>query len=52
MFDAIDNSDYAFKYATRGRSSNDKLVSDSLNRITQILFKRKPRRSRKRNITS
>ena len=38
MFDAIDNSDYAFKYATRGRSSNDKLVSDSLNRITQILF--------------
>ena len=35
MFDAIDNSDYAFKYATRGRSSNDKLVSDSLNRITR-----------------
>lgn len=30
MFDAIDNSDYAFKYATRGRSSNDKLVSESL----------------------
>ena len=28
MFDAIDNSDYAFKYVTRGRSSNDKLVSD------------------------
>ena len=41
MFDAIDNSDYAFKYATRGRSSNDKLVSDSLNRITQILFQAK-----------
>lgn len=38
MFDAIDNSDYAFKYATRGRSSSDKLVSESLNRITQILF--------------
>ena len=36
-----DNSDYAFKYATRGRSSNDKLVSDSLNRITQILFQAK-----------
>ena len=36
-FDAIDNSDYAFRYATRGRSSNDKLVSESLNRITQIL---------------
>ena len=62
MFDAIDNSDYAFKYATRGRSSNDKLVSDSLNRISSLptlhhsspkyFFKRKPRRSRKRNITS
>lgn len=41
MFDAIDNSDYAFKYATQGRSSNDKLVSESLNRITQILFQAK-----------
>lgn len=41
MFDAIDNSDYAFKYATRGRSSDDKLVSKSLNRITQILFQAK-----------
>ena len=52
MFDAIDNSDYAFKYATRGRSSNDKLVSDSLNASPKYFFKRKPRRSRKRNITS
>lgn len=41
MFDAIDNNDYAFQYATRGRSSNDKLVSQSLNRITQILFQAK-----------
>lgn len=41
MFDAIDNSDYAFQYATRGRSSNDKLVSESLNRITQILLQAK-----------
>lgn len=41
MFDAIDNSDYAFKYATRGHSSDDKLVSKSLNRITQILFQAK-----------
>ena len=41
MFDAIDNSDYAFRYATRGRSSDDKLVSESLNRITQILFQAK-----------
>lgn len=52
MFDAIDNSDYAFKYATRGRSSNDKLVSESLNRITQILFQAKAEATRKRNITS
>ncbi len=41
MFDAIDNSDYAFKYATKGHSSDDKLVSKSLNRITQILFQAK-----------
>lgn len=41
MFDAIDNSDYAFRYAVRGRSSNDKLVNESLNRIIQILFQAK-----------
>lgn len=41
MFDAIDNSDYAFQYAMQGRSSNDKLVNQSLNRITQILFQAK-----------
>lgn len=41
MFDAIDNSDYAFRYATQNRSSNDKLVNESLNRITQILFQAK-----------
>lgn len=41
MFDAIDNNDYAFKYATQGRSSHDKMVSQSLNRITQILFQAK-----------
>lgn len=41
MFDAIDNSDYAFRYAVRGRSSNDKLVNKSLNRIIQILFQAK-----------
>ncbi|MDH6313692.1 PAS domain S-box-containing protein [Parabacteroides sp. PFB2-10] len=41
MFDAIDNSDYAFKYATRGHASDDKLVSESMNRITQILFQAK-----------
>ena len=41
MLDAINNNDYAFKYATLGRSSSDKLISDSLNRITQILFQAK-----------
>lgn len=41
MFDAIDNNDYTFRYATRGCSSNDKLVSESLNRITRILFQAK-----------
>lgn len=38
MFDAIDNADYAFKYATTRRFSNDKLVNQSLNRMTKILF--------------
>lgn len=41
MFDAINNNDYAFKYATEGHSLDDQLVSDSLNRITQILFQAK-----------
>lgn len=38
MFDAIDNADYAFKYATENASSDDLLVNKSLNRITQILL--------------
>lgn len=41
MFDAIDNSDYAFQYATTRRFSNDKLVNESLNRITKILLQAK-----------
>ena len=41
MFDAIANNDYAFKYATEGRTPNDKMVSETLNRITQILFQAK-----------
>ncbi len=41
MFDAIDNADYAFSYAVKGRFSNDKLVNQSLNRITKILFQAK-----------
>ncbi len=39
MFDAIDNADYAFKYATENCSTDDRLVNESLNRITQILFR-------------
>jgi PAS domain S-box-containing protein len=41
MFDAIDNSDYAFKYALKVRSSDDKMVNKSLNRITDILLQAK-----------
>ncbi len=41
MFDAIDNDDFAFKYATSKLSSDDKLVNRSMNRITQILFQAK-----------
>lgn len=38
MFDAIDNSDYSFKYATENISKDDQLVNESLNRITHILW--------------
>lgn len=41
LFDAIDNNDYTFQYAIRGRSSNDKLVNKSLNRIIHILLQAK-----------
>jgi nitrogen fixation/metabolism regulation signal transduction histidine kinase len=41
MFDAVDNTDYMFKYAVEGRSSHDALVNRSLNRITQILLQAK-----------
>lgn len=41
MFDAIDNSDFAFKYFSSGHWSTDKLVNELLNRITQILFQAK-----------
>ncbi|MDR0750943.1 MAG: PAS domain S-box protein [Tannerellaceae bacterium] len=47
MLDAIDNADYAFKYATDGRFSNDRLVNQSLNRITQILSRAKTDAARK-----
>lgn len=38
MFDAIDNADYAFKYATDHGSQDDRLVNESLNRIAHILL--------------
>ena len=41
LFDAIDNNDYTFQYAIRGRSSNEKLVNKSLNRIIHILLQAK-----------
>ncbi len=39
LFDAIASNDYAFRYNTNGQDRYDKEVSDSLNRITSILFK-------------
>ena len=41
MFDAINNNDFSFKYATEGHDKDDRMVSNSLNRITQILFQAK-----------
>jgi PAS domain S-box-containing protein len=38
MFDSIDNADYAFKFATNHKSSDDLLVNTSLNRIIQVLL--------------
>lgn len=38
MFDAIDNNDYVFHYATTHVPSDDRLVNESLNRIMRILF--------------
>ncbi|MDR2120083.1 MAG: GHKL domain-containing protein [Tannerella sp.] len=41
MFDAIDNSDYAFKFAAGTRFMHDRMVNRSLNRITQIFLQAK-----------
>ena len=41
MFDAIDNADYAFRFAAQRRFSHDALVNNSLNRILQILVQAK-----------
>ena len=41
MLDAIDNNDFSYRINTRGRTSNDKLVSESLNRITQLILEAK-----------
>ncbi len=39
MFDAIDNSDYNFKYSTDNGSYDDRMINESLNRVTQILIR-------------
>ncbi len=41
MFEAIENNDSAFQYAVKEHSSNDRLVSSSLNHITRIIFQAK-----------
>lgn len=41
MFDAIDNDDYAFKFADTTLSESDKLVNLTLNRVKGLLVKAK-----------
>ena len=41
LFDSIDNGEQAFTYAQEGASGSDRLVDESLNRITRILFQAK-----------
>ena len=41
MFDAIENNDYTFKYTTKGHAPDDRMVSESINRITQIMLQAK-----------
>ena len=38
MFDSIDNGDQSFIFSEKWKSSDDKLVNNSLNRINRILF--------------
>lgn len=41
MLDAINNNDFTFKYPMSGRSAEDRLVSETLTQIAQILSKAK-----------
>ena len=38
LFDSIENGDQSFIFSEKWKSSDDKLVNDSLNRINRILF--------------
>ena len=41
MFDAVDNNDYAFHYATARHATEERIINESLNRILQILLQAK-----------
>ncbi len=41
MFDAVENNDYAFHYATAHHASEEKIINESLNRILNILLQAK-----------
>lgn len=41
MLDAINNNDFTFKYPMTGRSADDRLVSETLTQIAQILSRAK-----------
>ncbi len=41
MFDAVDNNDYAFHYATARHAAEERIINESLNRILQILLQAK-----------
>ncbi len=41
MFDAVDNNDYAFHYATTRHATEERIINESLNRILQILLQAK-----------
>ena len=38
LFDSVENGDQSFIFSEKWKSSEDKLVSDSLNRINRVLF--------------
>ena len=38
LFDSIENDDQAFVFSEKWKSTDDKLVNDSLNRVNKILF--------------